>query len=69
MKLRELADRIEHLLWMGAIEGNQVLRLYHLLQAYQQGKISDWAVQDAIDEYEPEQLDNLLSEKFPPPTN
>ncbi len=66
MKLREFVEQIDHLLWTGAIEGKQVLKLHHLLQAYQQGKLSAEGMQDAIDQCDPELLQNWLDEQLPP---
>ncbi len=67
MKTREFAEQIEHLLWTGAIEGHQVLSLYYLLQSYQQGTMSGAAMQDAIDQCDPEQIEKVLNEHFPSP--
>jgi len=38
----------------GAIEGNQLLTLYQQFKRYQQGVISDAAMQTAIDDVDPD---------------
>jgi len=41
--------QIEHLLFSGDIEGDEVLSLYHLLKSYEQGFIKAEEMQKTID--------------------
>ena len=54
MTTSNFAQQIEWLLFTGAIEGNQVLTLYAQLQRDQQKRISDAAMQSAIDDVDPD---------------
>jgi len=42
------SQQIEYLLWTGAIEGKEILDLYHLLKRYKQGAIHAEEMQEAI---------------------
>lgn len=53
MNTRQFAQRLEWLLLTGAIEGNQILTLHQKLKHYQQGAISDAAMQTALDDVDP----------------
>ncbi|MBD1848423.1 hypothetical protein [Leptolyngbya sp. FACHB-711] len=53
MTVEQLAKAIEHLLLTGAIEGNKVIELYHLLMDFEQGRIEAAELQEAIDQHEP----------------
>lgn len=66
MTTPNFAQQIEYLLWTGAIQGNQILSLYHLLKSYKNGEVTAQAMQDAIDLCDPDQIDHLLDEQFPP---
>jgi len=54
MNTRQFALQIDWLLLTGAIEGNQLLTLYQQFKRYQQGAISDAAMQTAIDDFDPD---------------
>ncbi len=54
MSTHKFARQIEWLLFTGAIEGNQILTLHKQLKRYQQGAISDVAMQTAIDDVDPD---------------
>jgi hypothetical protein len=54
MTIRKFAQRLEWLLFTGAIEGNQMLTLYEQLQLYMQGTLSEAAMQSAIDDVDPD---------------
>jgi hypothetical protein len=67
MTMQTFAQQIEYLLFTGAIEGEEILKHYHLLKAYGQGKISAEALQTAIDDLDPDQADlDRLPEEDPP---
>ena len=65
MTIAKFAKQIDHLLWTGAIRGDQILSLHHLLKDYERGEMTDEEMQDAIDQCDPEQIDKLLDEQFP----
>lgn len=54
MSTTHFAQQIEFLLWTGAIEGDEILSLYHLLKCYEQGGISAQEMQAAIDVFNPD---------------
>jgi hypothetical protein len=56
MRMQKFIEQIEHLLWTGALEGEDVLKLYHLLKAYGQGEIDAEVLQEAIDRHDPDYL-------------
>lgn len=66
MTTHNFAHQINYLLWTGAIQGDQILSLHHLLKDYERGEMTDEQMQEAIDECDPEKLDQLLDEHFPP---
>jgi hypothetical protein len=53
MELIEFAQQIEDLLYMGVIQGKQILQMHHLLKSYQQRMVSAEVVQAAIDDCRP----------------
>jgi hypothetical protein len=65
MNLESFVERIDDLLWTGAIEGYALIRLYRCLKAYQQGLISAAAVQEAIDQVDPDWYEQLPSPSEP----
>jgi len=65
MPIQKFAHQIDYLLWTGAIQGDQLLSLYHLLKCYENGEITAEDMQDAIDQCDPDQIDKLLDEQFP----
>jgi hypothetical protein len=62
MTVQEFARQIEYLLWTGAIQGKQILNLYHLLLSYQHRQIDAQAMQNAINECDPDQIALFLEE-------
>lgn len=54
MNTRQFALQIDWLLLTGAIEGDQILTLHKQLKFYQQGAISEAAMQTAIDDVDPD---------------
>jgi len=65
MTTHHFAQQIDYLLWTGAIQGDQILSLYHLLKCYENGEITGEDMQEAIDQCDPDQIDKLLDEQFP----
>lgn len=65
MTIHQFAQQIEYLLFTGAIRGNQILSLYHLLRDYGAGTISAQNMQEAIDQCDPDQIDKFLDQQFP----
>lgn len=66
MSMQQFVQQIEHLLWTGAIEGEEILKLYHLLKAYGQGKVSSGALQQVIDQHDPDKVEQWLNDHLPP---
>lgn len=66
MTTAKFGQQIDHLLWTGMLEGKDLLRLYHLLQAYKQGLISDKAMQQAINQHDPDYVEQWLEDNLPP---
>ncbi|MEP0923440.1 hypothetical protein [Leptolyngbya sp. ST-U4] len=50
--VKQFAKGIEHLLLIGAIEGNEVMQFYQLLIDFEQGRIKADVLQKAIAQYE-----------------
>jgi hypothetical protein len=65
MTTQKFARQIESLLFIGAIQGDQILSLYHLLKCYEQGDLTAQDMQTAIDQCDPDQIDKVLNEEFP----
>lgn len=65
MTTLKFAQQIEYLLWTGAIQGEQILSLHHLLKCYERDEITSEEMQEAIDQCDPEQIDRFLDEEFP----
>ncbi|GAB4237898.1 MAG: hypothetical protein Kow00121_64850 [Elainellaceae cyanobacterium] len=66
MRIRKFVQQVEHLLFTGAIEGEEVLKLHRLLKAYAQGKISAGALQQVIDQHNPDKVEQWLDKNLPP---
>jgi hypothetical protein len=64
--MQTFTQQIEHLLWTGALQGENVLKLYHLLKAYGQGKMSAEALQEAIDRHDPDKIEQWIIDQLPP---
>jgi hypothetical protein len=59
MTVQRFAQQIEYLLWTGAIEGKQILNLHYLLLSYRHQWINDQEIQKAIDECNPDQIEEV----------
>ncbi|MEP0913072.1 hypothetical protein NDI45_19345 [Leptolyngbya sp. GB1-A1] len=66
MTVSQFAKEIEHLLLIGAIEGNEVMQFYHLLMDFEQGRITAKVLQQVIDQHDPDQIQQCLEEYLPP---
>lgn len=65
MTIRKFAQQIEYLLQTGALQGDRILSLYYLLKDYSAERISAQVMQEAINQCDPDQLDQLFDEEFP----
>jgi hypothetical protein len=65
MTVQRFAQQIEYLLWTGAIEGEQILNLHYLLLSYGHQWISDQEIQKAIDECNPDQIEDIWDKQLP----
>lgn len=54
MEKTKFSEQIDDLLFTGAIEGETILTLYHLLKSYEQGMIRAEEMQYEIDSLSPE---------------
>jgi hypothetical protein len=66
MTVQKFSLQIEHLLLAGVIQDCSILKLYRLLKAYEQGKISAEVIQTAINQHEPERIAQWLNDNLPP---
>jgi hypothetical protein len=65
MTVQRFAQQIEYLLWTGAIEGEQILNLYYVLLSYQNKQIDAQEIQKAIDECDPDPIEEVWDGYFP----
>lgn len=54
MAKMDFSGQIEYLLFTGAIRGDALLRLHHLLKSHQQGTVSAEEMQQAINDCNPD---------------
>jgi hypothetical protein len=54
MTVQGFAKQIEYLLWIGAIQGKQILNLHQLLLSYQHNLLDAQEMQKAIDKCSPD---------------
>ena len=66
MTVQKFSLQIEHLLLAGVIQDFSILKLYRLLKASEQGRIADEIIQTAIDQHDPERVQQWLDENLPP---
>ena len=66
MTVRKFATDVEHLLLTGSIEGDDLLKLYHLLKAYEKGTIVADVLRTAIDQHDPDQIQQWFEGNLPP---
>lgn len=55
--VKEFAAAIEHLLLIGAIQGETVMQFYHLLMDFEQGRIEAEELKRSIDQHDPDRLE------------
>lgn len=66
MTITKFGQQLDHLLWTGAIERAELFKLYHLLQAYKKGLINDMTMQQAINQHDPDYVEQWLEDNLPP---